>query len=352
MPARTAIDWARGYSASWRVFRVNRDTWADAELVTGVTSITVERSGDEDSPTLESGSLSVDISPGDTFDTGYYRVVMNATQNGVTERVDVCTLMCESTDGDIDRGVDMTNVLCRSVLYPASVTGLESGSYAPAGIDGVAYVADMLRSAINAPVETEGSFRLDEHYVFDSGSQVLSAAWKVLDAGNYVMQVMGDGTVRIVPKPQEPDLVLDRANARLLHPGIHHQTDYSDVPNRYTAVSNGLEAVAVNSDPSSPTSTVTRGWVHDVRDESPTRVNGETLPAYAERKLEEASVVYDSRTYSREYWPGVHPYSLVRGSIASVGLDGDLRVVRQSLTCERGITVEEESRREVYAWTR
>lgn len=351
MPLR-GTDWTGGYSSLWRVFRVDRDTWADAELVSGVTAVSVERSCDEDSPTLERGSMSVDLAPGDTFDEGYYRIVMTAVQDGSAERVDVATLLCSSIEGEVNRGNDANEVQGRSVLYPASKTELESGSYAPAGVDGVRYAADLLRATINAPVETEGSFTLDEHYVFDTGSTVLAAVWKVLDAGSYVLQIEGDGTVRIVPKPTEPVLVLDRANARLLHPAVQHRLDYSEVPNRYKVNENGTEVMAVNDDPYSVTSTVMRGWTLDMRDDSPARVNGETLDAYAKRKLEEKSMVYDSRTYSREFWPDVHPYSIVRGSLSSVKLDGDLRVVSQSLTCGKGIVVEEEARREVYTWQR
>lgn len=38
--------WEQSYSASWRVFRVNRDTWADAEQVTNVVSANVTRTAD------------------------------------------------------------------------------------------------------------------------------------------------------------------------------------------------------------------------------------------------------------------------------------------------------------------
>ena len=78
----------------------------------------------------------------------------------------------------------------------------------------------------------------------------------------------------------------------------------------------------------------------------------ETLTAYAQRRLEEESMVYDVRTYTREWWPDIFPFSVVRGSLASVDLDGDLRVVSQTLTCGLGITVEEQSRRETYTWRR
>ena len=346
------MDWSAGYRATWRVYRVDRRTWADAGLLGGVSEVGIERTCDEDAPLLERGSMTVDADVGAAFEEGYYRVVMTATQDGESERVDVATLLCCSTSGDVNRNVDVREVLGRSVLYPASTTELEPGSYAPAGVDGVQFCAGLLRASINAPVVTSGGFTLDEHLVFDNGTKVLAAVWQVLDAGGCVLQVAGDGTVSIMPKPTEPDLTLDRAHARLLHPGVHHELDYSEVPNRYIASDGGDEATATNDDPLSVTSTVSRGWVHDVRDDSPTRVDGETLQAYAERRLEEESMVYDVRTYTREWWPGVVPHSLVRGSMAAVELDGDMRVVTQSLSCGRGITVEETARREVHTWQR
>ncbi len=346
------IDWRKGYASSWRVFRVNRETWADGDLVHGITSVSVETTMDEDAPILGRGSMSADTPIGTDFEEGYYRVVMTAEQGGETERVEVCTLLCSIVEGDGNRGNDDRSIQGRSVLYPASTTMLESGSYAPKGVDGAEWCASVLRACINAPVERSGGFVVEDHFVFDPGTYVLAAVWKVLDAGGHVIRIAGDGTVRIGPRPSSPAISLDSANARLMHTGIHHAADYSDVPNRYTAIEGSEEAVAVNDDPSSPTSTVSRGWVHDMRDSSPIRVNGETLAAYAARRLEEESVVNDSRTYSREWWPDVVPYDLVRGSLASVDMDGDMRVVRQSLRCGTGIVVEEESRKEVALWHR
>ena len=346
------IDWTSGYSASWRVFHVNPETWADANELDGVAEVSVERGKDDSPRVLERGSMSVDLVPGDTIDEGYYRFVMIARQGDDSERVDVATLLFTATGGKVNRGVDAVECNGRSVLWPASKVSVESGAYAPAGVDGVAYTERLLSDVINAPIETEGSFVIDEHIVFDNGTSTLDAVWKVLDAGGFVMTIGGDGTVRIGPMPAEPSLSLDMAHARLLHPDIEHQLDYSDVPNVYIAVDGSTEAMAVNNSESSITSTVTRGWRSETRDESPVRVNGETMQSYAERKLEEASTVEDVRTYEREWWPGVHPYSIVRGSLASVLLDGDLRVKAQSLACGKGITVTETAYREVHTWLR
>lgn len=358
------IDWTSGYSASWRVFRVNPETWADADELNGVTEISVERgiersveqgakrTADDSSKVIEKGSMSVDLVPGNTIDEGYYRFVMVARQGYDTERVDVATLLFTATGGEVNRGVDVVECNGRSVLWPASKVSVESGAYAPAGVDGVTYAERLLSGAINAPIVTEGSFTVDEHVVFDNGASVLDAVWSILDAGNFFMSIDGDGTVKIGPMPTEPSLSLDRTHARLLHPSIEHQLDYSDVPNVYKVTDGVSEATATNASESSITSTVTRGWVSEVLDESPVRVNGETLQAYAERKLEEASTVEDARTYEREWWPGVHPCHVVRGSLASVLLDGDLRVKAQSIECGKGIVVTETAYREVHAWLR
>lgn len=346
------IDWTSGYTASWRVFRVNPETWADASELDGVTEISVERGTDDSPKVLERGSMSVDLAPGASVDEGYYRFVMVARQGDDTERVDVATLLFTATGGEVNRAVDAVECNGRSVLWPASKVSVESGAYAPAGVDGVFYAAHLLSGAINAPIETSGSFTIDEHVVFDNGASVLDAVWSILDAGNHFISIDGDGTVKIGPMPTVPSLSIDMTHARLLHPGIEHQLDTSDVPNVYKVTDGASEAVATNASESSITSTVTRGWTNEVLDESPVRVNGETLQAYAERKLEEASTVEDSRTYVREWWPGVHPYHVVRGSLASVLLDGDLRVKAQSVACGKGITVTETACREVHTWLR
>lgn len=52
---------------------------------------------------------------------------------------------------------------------------------------------------------------------------------------------------------------------------------------------------------------------------------------------------YDSgtKTYSREWHPNVEPFSLVKASIPSYGLDGLYEVVSQRLSCGKGVVVEE-----------
>ena len=187
------MNWSQSYTATWRVFRVNRLTWADGEMLTNVDSVSVSRTAD--GSLLESGSMELT----GEFQTDYYRIVMIAEQGGETERVEVATLLFEVNGGAVNYGTVAGKVDGHSVLYPAETTAVTTGESAPSGVDGVIYARNLLQSAINAPVETEGSFTLNDHIVHELGSSIIEAVWSVLDARGYVLQIDGHGTVHIRP---------------------------------------------------------------------------------------------------------------------------------------------------------
>ena len=303
------MDWTKSYSAEWRVYRVNRKTWADAERVANVDSVSVTRTAD--GSLLESGGISVT----GELPSDYYRIVMTAEQGGDVQRVDVATLLFDVTGGEHNYGTQVQEADGFSVLYPASTTVVLAGEYAPSGVDGAKYAADLLEQTINAPVEVEGGFTLNDHVVHEIGSTVLEAVWAVLDAGGYIIQIDGRGVVHIRPKPTEPALVLDNSSMRLLGNGIKYTNDVSEIPNRYIVLVNSSKTIATNNDENSSVSVVNRGYCVDEVDESPTPIDGETLAGYANRKLHELSTLYDEREYTREYADGVYLYSIVKASI-------------------------------------
>ena len=342
------INWSESYTCLWRVVRVDPETWADAETLAEVDGAKVTRTADGNM--LEAGTLS--LSDGGGFDRGYYRLVMVATDgSGNYERQDIATMLYEATGATYDHGTAEVKAEGRSVLHPANVRLLVDGTYAPANSDGAAWAGRLLESCISAPVSVEASFALASNIVPDFGTSALDAAWQVVSAGGCIIRVAGDGTVHIMPKPTEPALLLDSAHAGLVVPGIKGGIDMSDVPNRYIAAGELATAVAVNDDPLSPTSTVSRGYAYDMLDDSPELLGGETLERYARRRLEEESTVGVSATYKREWWPGVYPYDIVLGSLESVGLSGSMRVVSQSLECGNGVRVTEKAESEVRLWT-
>lgn len=332
------FDWGAGYTAQWRVRRVNPDTWVGVDTISGIDSVSIDRAcGD----TIESGRIVTSMDTTDSIDEGWYCIEMLASRGIEYERVPMATLLLSATESTYEHNSQKGTLVGRSVLAPAAQRIFVDGEYAPKGVDGAAYVSNLLRKCTPAPVVVHGSFTLDDYVVFDLGSTYLSGIWDILDSAGWCMQIQGDGTIDILPKPTEPALVLDSAGAGLLMPSISVSADATDVPN-VLIVTNGVETVtAVNDDPTSPTSTIARGRRVEQLVQNPVRVNGETLNAYANRMLSELSVVERSYSYRREWWPDVLPYSIVRGRLASSGLYGDLRVKSQSFTCGAGVLVSE-----------
>jgi len=338
------MDWTGGYSAGWDVYSVDPETWDDSSLLDGMMSVDISRDGTDDVPLLETGTMHADsASP---FEWSWCRIYMRAEQDGA-EMVPMATLLFERGSVHTDHRSSTCELRGKSVLQPAADRKLDRGMFASAGIDGAAYAARLLKECTPAPIHVEGSFTLVDDYVFDLGASYLEAAWKLIKAADWCMQIDGRGEIWIRPKPTEPALELDRAHASLLIPGVDMTLDLSGVPNRYIAVEDRDKAIAVNEDSDLMASYPRRGrWV-DVVDASPVRVDGEPLQRYAERKLAEASTVLRTYSYTREFWPDVMPFSLVNGTLPADGLEGSLRVLSQKLTCGEGVTVKEDAAEEV-----
>ena len=336
-------DWARGYSSEWEVRRVNTATWAAAERVGGVISMSIKRSGKEVVPLLENATMTCDTE----LDSGWYTVFMVADQS---ERHAIGTFLFERTSRSVTQARAIHDYVGYSVLKPADETIVTVGSYVEKGTNGVEEAARILRSCISAPVTTEGFFTLSDNVVLSIGMSKLAAAWAILNAGGYVIKIDGYGRVRIVPKDTEPQLVLNPDTSDILMPEMEVDERNVGVPNRYYAVSGALVATATNTDPESPTSYQSRGRWIDACDKAPKRVNGETLQEYAERRLAEESTITASIKYKREYEADVVPFSLVRVDLPALGIFGDYVVESQSLTCGNGISVEETAGRRVALW--
>ena len=335
------MDFSKGYSASFTLHPVDPSTWASGPAYAKVSSASVECDATDEYPLLQAGSCEVTLDVADSFEEGFYRVEMKAEQDGSVESHPVATLLMSSGESTLDRASQTAKVTGYSVLKPASDRLMLTGTYAPKGCDGAAYAASLLRECIAAPVTVSGSFKLDEHAVFGAGVSYLQAAWIVLKAADWCMRISGDGSVEICPKPSEATFLLDVEGRHHIVPGAEMSYDLSEVPNRYFAVDGDDVGIAVNDLDGSRTSVQARGRYVDYIDDSPVKVDGETMTNYAKRKLEELSTVTREWQYSREWVPDLVPFDLVAGSVPEFGMAGAFRVLKQSITCGKGVTVSE-----------
>ncbi len=347
------IDFASNYTVDWQVNAVNPDTWDDAEPLEHVLSVTVDRDCTDAVPLYETASMTVYTDIGEEFEDGWYRVTALIRQDAQYERFPIATLLFQAESDEVDYGVVKVEAKGRSVLTPANELSMDVGNYVPKGANGAEWVVDRLSEQLISPVYLVGDgFTLDRYVIYDGGESVLSACWNVLDTGRWCLQIDGSGVVYVMARPDEPDFEMTVENLRYLSPGIRRSgTSRVGLPNRYLAEDFGKLEIAENDDPSSPISYTNVGrWIDTGIDSNPEYIDGESLWAYARRKLEEASTQIKTYDYTREYLPGVLPFSLIRGSAVEAGFVGDLRVTKQKLTLDKGISVSETANEEIKLW--
>lgn len=296
------MDWSRTAQLTWRYCLVDTETWDDGDVLDGVTSCSV--SWDSSTETLLSGSLEVD----ENFPSGecYVRVWCDATQDGRTERFAVATMLCQASS-DSSEGTKRTfSVEAHSPLLELNDDRPPVGWAASGQVDdAIALICTHMRAPLR---DYESTKNLPNPVVAGEDDTWLTMLWAILDSADLTMVVDGMGEVRIEPKSAmwalAPVMTLSDTDERgVLWADMSRETSIFGIPNRMEVIwSNGSQnfrAVATNTDPSSLTSTVTRGRVVSMRETNPEGLMGspsqETVNAFATRRLREESVV--TRTY-------------------------------------------------------
>lgn len=344
------MDFTQSYAVEWRLVKVNDGTWEDGEPVGTVKAVSIARDMAQDVPLLESATLEVQVPLGEEWDDGWYRFEGLFEQEGDRERIAMGTFLVEAASDSVDFGTQSSTMDGWSVLKPAADVYMAVGDYVPKGVDGAAYAANLLSQAIVAPVSVSGSFTLDDPIVYGKDTSVLQVVWDLLDAGGFCIRISGTGEVAIAPKPRGSTWEACDTKAALF-PGVERELDLTSIPNVYRAYSETAWAEAVNDDPDSRVSTVSRGRRVEMVDTSPTRVNGETLASYCARRLEEESTLFRSFTYTRELDPDARPFDIARESLPEIGMDGGMRIVSQAIECGPSVKVTQKASIEVKEFT-
>lgn len=203
------MDYSLGYSASYRLMRVDADTWGDTVEIHRVTSISLTSAIDSQAPSIDSGTIDFDSAyPGD----GYVRVWVDAEQSGVLSRVPLGTYFMTESDGAPPDGGSEASLL--SVLYPASNETMPTGTTCRIGQDGAARAASLLSDSCVCPVSVTESYYRENDIVSEKDETVLSFSWALLsksdeesssksaiaDAPTCLITIDGWGRVTVGPK--------------------------------------------------------------------------------------------------------------------------------------------------------
>ena len=333
------MNWNSGYSALYELKTVDPVSWLD----TGSLDFTAGKINRTDSDLIESADLTMT----ERIREGWIRVYLKARQTGSGARVPVFTGLAMTPQRDLDGRRESFQTECYSVLKPAEDTLTPRGYYVPAGAPGPQLVAELL-SVGPAPVEyDEGGPDLLEPIVTEDSDTNLSTAWKVLDAIGWRIRISGLGVIRICPAATEPSARYDTDENDAIEPKVTDSDDWYDCPNCMRVVSGDKYVEVRDEDPDSMLSIdarkADRGGTGEIwqQDSASAIGSNESLAEYAFRKLQEAQSHAREIKYYRRYNPNLTIGDIVTLHYPGVGLDGNFRILNQTLTLGHAVRTDE-----------
>ena len=333
------MDWNSGYSALYELQRVDPVSWLDAGSL-DFTSGKVTRSV---SDLIESANLQMT----ERIREGWIRVYLKARQAGDGAQVAVFTGLAMTPQRNLDGTRISYPTECYSVLKPAEDTLTPRGYYVPAGAIGPQVAAELL-SVGPAPVEyDEDGPELLEAIVTEDRDTNLSTAWKIVNTIGWRIRISGDGVIRVCPAATEPAARYDADENDAIEPKITDADDWYDCPNCMRVVSGDKYVEVRDEDPDSMLSIdarkAGRGGTGEIWQQDSASAIGrhESLAEYAFRKLEEAQAHAREIKYYRRYNPDLTIGDIVTLHYPGVGLDGNFRILNQTLTLGHAVRTDE-----------
>lgn len=328
------MNWAAGFSATYRAYRVNPDTWED-ETEIPVVSGSITRDMDDD--LIDSASIVLRKAVGEIW----IRIYLIAEQNGGTERIPLFTGLTSAPTRDLDGTRESYAVDCYGRLKAASDMLLPLGYYVAAGAKGAETIIALLRMAgITATAPQSSSYVMD-YIIAEAGETVLTMARRVASAIGWLIRVNGRGEVSIQPYSSQIRGKLSNDND-IMEMSVTDTDDWYSCPNVLRVTSGSLTATAYDDDPSSPLSVPARGrqiWRH----ESATLSDASLLPVYAQERLKALQQRTRIINYTRRFNPDIYPGDLISVSYPQAGLTGNIRVMNQTISLSHGAKTGEEA---------
>ena len=340
-------DWLSSMQQTFEYYEVDPGTWKDIKKLDNVKSSTINR--DADAETLGSATIDVVDSVGEC----YIRVYLVTIQNGVTEKHPLGTFLVQSPSSKFDgktRDVSL-DAYTPLIELKENMPPLGYSILKDSNIMDLAYV--LTRERVRAPVVSatceKGIFY---DFVADPQDTWMSFLTSFISNAKYSFDLDEMGRILFSPKQDtaslQPVWTFDDSNSSILYPEITMEHDLYGIPNVvevvYSQGSGYYYARAVNDDPNSPISTISRGReiVHRVTD--PDMIGNPTnrqIDEYAKQLLKELSTVEYTVSYTHGYCP-VRVGDCVRLNYTRAGItDVKAKVISQSIECKPGCQVSE-----------
>lgn len=344
------IDWTESMQQRFEYYSVDPETWLDIAKLNNVKSCTINR--DLEADTLGSATIAVTESLGEAYVRVYMIAVQN--QNGVTveEKVPLGTFLVQTPSSTFNGKVKDVTMDAYTPLIELKEKQPPIGYSILKGDNIMERAYLITRENLRAPVvEPKSASNLYTDFVADPSETWIQYLVDLIANAKYEFGLDEMGRVLFNAKQDagslQPVWTYNDDNSSILYPDISMQHDLYGIPNVVEVVySKGSEYYcgrAVNNDPDSPISTVSRGReiVYRITDPALGYPTKQQIQDYAEQSLRDLSTLEYSLSYTHGYCP-VRLGDCVRLNYKGadlVNITG--KVISQSIKCEPGCPVTE-----------
>lgn len=322
------MNYGAGYTATYYGVYVDPLSWTETERVE-LTAGSIKR---QDKDIRQTADLTVTEFQPDK--ERWLRVYLDARQGEDITHEALFTGIAATPKKDINGQTVTMPLACYSVLKPCEDIKLQRGYYIPAG-ENAARALRKLLEVTPAPLDiAEDAPEITEHIIAESGESNLTMIDRVLNAIGWRLYITGDGTVHAGPPPQETAESFSPTGLDIVEKTLTITRDWFNCPNVFRATAGDATATAIDDDPKSPLSTVSRGREIIMAEDSVTLADNEGIVEYAVRRLREEQKTVESADYSRRYIPGLNIGDLVRLDYDEI--DGQYRIEEQTINLTYG----------------
>lgn len=349
-------DWLSSMQQTFEYYIVDPNTWKDVSLLQNVTSCTISR--DSEADTL--GSATIDVT--DSVGECYIRVYLITIQNGLKEKHPLGTFLVQTPSSSFNGKVRNVSMDAYTPLLELKENPPPLGYSILKGANILTNAYQIVRENMRAPVVSATCDKtLFSDFVANTSDKWVTFIRDLIGQANYELVLDEMGRVLFAPKQEldslQPVWTFDDSNSSILYPEIDINHDLYNVPNVVEVIySNGRDCYygkAVNDDPNSPVSTVSRGRTITHVDTNPGLTGDATesqIQEYAEMLLRQKSTLKYTISYTHGYCP-VRLGDCVRLNYQRAGLaDIKARVISQNINCTPGCPVSEKAEFTVKLW--
>lgn len=330
------MDWSKGFSAAYVMQEVDPATWRDTGVIQ-ITGGTIKRelTGKRESADVDCKGIEIGVER-------WVRIYLETQQDGASARTALFTGLATSPADEYEGNARSNTLSCYSVLKPCEDVALPLGWYAPQNANGAEVIRQLL-SVTPAPVFVEPDApTLSDHIIAESNENHLTMIDKILTAIDWRIQIDGDGTIHVEPKPLDPVASFDPLENDMIETKVKVSADLYSCPNVYRATSGDVTGIARDEDPDSPLSIQNRGREVWKSESGVNLASNESIAQYARRMLKQAQQVKRAASYTRRYMPNVRPSDLIRMGYPAQGLTGVYVVQSQTVALEYGAATDEQ----------